>query len=83
MHASSGTTGKPTVVGYTAKDIENWSDLMARDFVMVGVRKGDIFQNAVNYGFSPAGLEFTMASSAWVPWPSPLEWEILNGSWRS
>ena len=56
VHASSGTTGKPTVVGYTAKDIETWSDLMARDFVMVGVEKGDIFQNAVNYGFFTGGL---------------------------
>jgi len=56
VHASSGTTGKPTVVGYTAKDIETWSDLMARDFVMVGVEKSDIFQNAVNYGFFTGGL---------------------------
>ncbi|HWQ19327.1 MAG TPA: phenylacetate--CoA ligase [Methanotrichaceae archaeon] len=56
VHASSGTTGKPTVVGYTAKDIETWSDLMARDFVMVGVTKQDIFQNAVNYGFFTGGL---------------------------
>jgi phenylacetate-CoA ligase len=56
VHASSGTTGKPTVVGYTAKDIETWSDMMARDFVMVGVEKGDIFQNAVNYGFFTGGL---------------------------
>lgn len=56
VHASSGTTGKPTVVGYTAKDIETWSDLMARDFVMVGVKKKDIFQNAVNYGFFTGGL---------------------------
>jgi phenylacetate-CoA ligase len=56
VHASSGTTGKPTVVGYTAKDIETWSDMMARDFVMVGVKKGDIFQNAVNYGFFTGGL---------------------------
>ena len=56
VHASSGTTGKPTVVGYTARDIETWSDLMARDFVMVGVNKGDIFQNAVNYGFFTGGL---------------------------
>ncbi len=56
VHASSGTTGKPTVVGYTARDIETWSDLMARDFVMAGVRKGDIFQNAVNYGFFTGGL---------------------------
>ena len=56
VHASSGTTGKPTVVGYTAKDIETWSDLMARDFVMVGVEKNDIFQNAVNYGFFTGGL---------------------------
>jgi phenylacetate-CoA ligase len=56
VHASSGTTGKPTVVGYTAKDIETWSDMMARDFVMVGVTRGDVFQNAVNYGFFTGGL---------------------------
>lgn len=56
VHASSGTTGKPTVVGYTRKDIETWSDLMARDFVMVGVTKKDVFQNAVNYGFFTGGL---------------------------
>lgn len=56
VHASSGTTGKPTVVGYTRNDIESWSDIMARDFVMVGVTKGDIFQNAVNYGFFTGGL---------------------------
>lgn len=56
VHASSGTTGKPTVVGYTRNDIETWSDLMARDFVMVGVTKGDVFQNAVNYGFFTGGL---------------------------
>jgi len=56
VHASSGTTGKPTVVGYTAGDITTWADMMARDFVMVGVTKGDIFQNAVNYGFFTGGL---------------------------
>jgi phenylacetate-CoA ligase len=56
VHASSGTTGKPTVIGYTAKDIETWADMMARSFVMAGVRKGDIFQNAANYGFFTGGL---------------------------
>jgi len=56
VHASSGTTGKPTVVGYTRNDIETWSDMMARDFVMVGVTKQDVFQNAVNYGFFTGGL---------------------------
>ena len=56
VHASSGTTGKPTVVGYTKTDIETWSDMMARDFVMVGVNRSDIFQNAVNYGFFTGGL---------------------------
>jgi len=56
VHASSGTTGKPTVVGYTENDIANWSDMMARDFVMVGVTKQDVFQNAVNYGFFTGGL---------------------------
>ncbi|MCJ7445719.1 MAG: phenylacetate--CoA ligase [Methanotrichaceae archaeon] len=56
VHASSGTTGKPTVVGYTKNDIDIWSDMMARDFVMVGVNRSDIFQNAVNYGFFTGGL---------------------------
>jgi phenylacetate-CoA ligase len=56
VHASSGTTGKPTVVGYTRRDIETWSDLMARCFVMVGVTQNDVFQNAVNYGFFTGGL---------------------------
>ena len=56
VHASSGTTGKPTVVGYSAKDIETWSDMMARSLFMVGVRKKDIFQNAVSYGFFTGGL---------------------------
>ena len=56
VHASSGTTGKPTVVGYTARDIEIWSDMVARDLVMVGCRREDVFQNAVNYGFFTGGL---------------------------
>jgi len=56
IHVSSGTTDKPTVVGYTAGDIENWSDMVARDLVMVGCTREDIFQNAVNYGFFTGGL---------------------------
>jgi len=83
VHASSGTTGKPTVVGYTANDIATWSDMMARDFVMVGVTKGDIFQNAVNYGFSPVAWGSITASSAWAPWQCLLAWATRNASWRS
>jgi phenylacetate-CoA ligase len=56
IHASSGTTGKPTVVGYTRKDIDNWSDLMARSFVAAGVHKGDIIHNAYGYGLFTGGL---------------------------
>jgi phenylacetate-CoA ligase len=56
IHASSGTTGKPTVVGYTRKDIENWSELMARSFVAAGVHKGDIIHNAYGYGLFTGGL---------------------------
>ncbi|WP_406661419.1 phenylacetate--CoA ligase [Methanolobus sp. ZRKC3] len=58
IHASSGTSGKPTVVGYTAKDIDTWSDLMARNFTMVGLDDNDVFQNAVNYGLFTGGLGF-------------------------
>lgn len=56
IHASSGTSGKSTVVGYTKKDLEVWADLMARCFYMVGVRPGDVFQNAANYGLFTGGL---------------------------
>ena len=56
IHASSGTTGKPTVVGYTQKDIDNWSELMARSFVAAGAHKGDIIHNAYGYGLFTGGL---------------------------
>ena len=50
VHSSTGTTGKPTVVGYTRNDLENWSDLMARVHTMAGVTKDDILQIAFGYG---------------------------------
>ncbi len=56
IHASSGTTGKPTVVGYTRDDIEVWSELMARSFVSAGAHKGDIIHNAYGYGLFTGGL---------------------------
>jgi phenylacetate-CoA ligase len=56
IHASSGTTGKPTVVGYTRKDIDTWSELMARSFVAAGVHRGDIIHNAYGYGLFTGGL---------------------------
>ncbi|WP_136513332.1 phenylacetate--CoA ligase family protein [Geomonas edaphica] len=56
IHASSGTTGKPTVVGYTKKDIETWSELMARSFMAAGVHKGDIIHNSYGYGLFTGGL---------------------------
>ncbi len=56
VHASSGTTGKPTVVGYSKRDIDVWSDLMARSLAAAGVSKGDIIQNAYGYGLFTGGL---------------------------
>ncbi len=56
VHASSGTTGKPTVVGYSKRDVEIWSDLMARSLAAAGVSKGDIIQNAYGYGLFTGGL---------------------------
>lgn len=56
VHASSGTTGKPTVVGYTAKDIETWSKLVARSIRAAGGRKGDIVQVTYGYGLFTGGL---------------------------
>jgi phenylacetate-CoA ligase len=56
LHASSGTTGKPTVVGYTRADLESWSDLMARSLACAGVVPGDILHNAYGYGLFTGGL---------------------------
>ncbi len=56
IHASSGTTGKPTVVGYTKRDIETWTELMARSFYAAGAHKGDVIHNAYGYGLFTGGL---------------------------
>lgn len=56
IHASSGTTGKPTVVGYTAQDISNWADLVARSLRASGTRPGDIVHVAYGYGLFTGGL---------------------------
>ena len=56
VHASSGTTGRPTVVGYTAGDLDRWSDLMARTLHAIGVRAGDLVHNAFGYGLFTGGL---------------------------
>jgi phenylacetate-CoA ligase len=56
LHASSGTTGKPTVVGYTRADVDLWSDLMARTLACAGARPGDIVHNAYGYGLFTGGL---------------------------
>jgi phenylacetate-CoA ligase len=56
IHASSGTTGKPTVVGYTARDIKTWAELMARSLAAGGAGRGDIIHNAYGYGLFTGGL---------------------------
>ncbi len=56
VHASSGTTGKPTVVGYTKKDIEIWSDVMARSLRAAGAGPDDIILNSYGYGLFTGGL---------------------------
>jgi phenylacetate-CoA ligase len=56
IHASSGTTGKPTVVGYTRRDIDTWAELMARSLAAAGAHKNDIIHNAYGYGLFTGGL---------------------------
>lgn len=56
LHASSGTTGRSIVVGYTKRDIDTWSKLMARCFVAAGLTKNDIIHNAYGYGLFTGGL---------------------------
>ncbi|HPM33821.1 MAG TPA: phenylacetate--CoA ligase, partial [Spirochaetota bacterium] len=56
MHASSGTTGKSTVIFYTRKDIEEWSSVVARGLYSSGIRPEDVFQNMMGYGLFTGGL---------------------------
>lgn len=56
VHASSGTTGKPTVVGYTKNDIDMWSGLIARSLVMAGGGRNEVIQNGYGYGLFTGGL---------------------------
>ncbi len=58
IHASSGTTGKPTVVGYTRKDIQTWAELMERVLRYAGVTERDVLHNAYGYGLFTGGLGF-------------------------
>ena len=58
VQASSGSHGKPTVVGYTRADLENWTELMARSMTMAGVRPGMLIHNANGYGLFTGGLGF-------------------------
>jgi len=56
IHASSGTTGKATVVGYTARDVDNWAQLMARSLMAAGATNRDMVHNAYGYGLFTGGL---------------------------
>jgi phenylacetate-CoA ligase len=56
LHASSGTTGRATVIFHTRQDIETWAELVARCIIMSGAGKGDIFQNIISYGLFTGGL---------------------------
>jgi phenylacetate-CoA ligase len=58
IHASSGTTGKPTVVAYTRRDLETWSEVMARTLMAGGVTRADVVHNAYGYGLFTGGLGF-------------------------
>jgi phenylacetate-CoA ligase len=58
IHSSSGTTGKPTVVGYTRRDLNTWSELMARALTCGGATRHDVIQNAYGYGLFTGGLGF-------------------------
>lgn len=56
MHASSGTTGQSTVVYHTRRDLDNWTDLIARSLAMIGCTREDVFQNMMTYGLFTGGL---------------------------
>jgi len=64
IHASSGTTGHPTVVGYTARDLVNWGAVVARSLRAAGLRPGDLLHNAYGYGLFTGGLGIHLGADA-------------------
>jgi phenylacetate-CoA ligase len=62
LHATSGTTGKPIVAGYTSEDLDMWAEAMARLYTMAGVTPDDIVQNAFGYGLFTGGLGFHLGA---------------------
>ena len=64
LHSSSGTTGNPTVVLHTKKDLDEWATAVARCLWMVGSRPEDVFQNSAGYGMFTAGLGFQYGAEA-------------------
>ncbi len=64
IHASSGTTGQPTVVGYTEKDLEHWASVVARSLRAAGLQRGDLLHNAYGYGLFTGGLGIHLGADA-------------------
>ena len=64
IHASSGTTGQPTVVGYTQNDLDNWGAVVARSLRAAGMRTGDMLHNAYGYGLFTGGLGIHLGADA-------------------
>ena len=64
IHASSGTTGQPTVVGYTQTDLDNWGTVVARSLRAAGLQRGDMLHNAYGYGLFTGGLGIHLGADA-------------------
>ncbi len=64
IHASSGTTGQPTVVGYTTRDLDHWGSVVARSLRAAGLRPGDLLHNAYGYGLFTGGLGIHLGADA-------------------
>jgi phenylacetate-CoA ligase len=64
IHASSGTTGQPTVVGYTQSDLDNWASVVARSLRAAGLQRGDMLHNAYGYGLFTGGLGIHLGADA-------------------
>ena len=68
VHASSGTTGKATVVGYSRRDIDTWADVMARSMRAAGCRSGMLVQNSYGYGLFTGGIGFHYGAERLGQW---------------
>ena len=82
IHSSSGTTGTPVIIPYTAKDVDDWGEMFKRCYEFAGITSRDRIQITPGYGLWTAGIGFQNGCGSWAPWRFPWDRAIRRSRSR-